>query len=40
MPYKIEEIIHDKIPEERYEERQKQAKSLLEAFVYSNAVGS
>lgn len=32
MLYKIEEIIRDKPPEERYEERQKQAKPLLEAF--------
>ena len=32
MLYKIEEIIRDKSPEERYEERQKQAKPLLEAF--------
>lgn len=32
MLYKIEEMIHDKSPEERYEERQKQAKPLLEAF--------
>ena len=30
--YKIEEMIRDKSPEERYEERQKQAKPLLEAF--------
>lgn len=30
--YKIEEMIRDKSPEERYQERQKQAKSLLEAF--------
>ncbi len=29
---KIEEMIRDKSPEERYEERQKQAKPLLEAF--------
>ena len=32
MLYKIEEMIHGKSPEERYEERQKQAKPLLEAF--------
>ena len=32
MLYKIEERIRDKSPEERYEERQKQAKPLLEAF--------
>ena len=32
MLYKIEEMIRDKTPEERYEERQKQAKPLLEAF--------
>jgi transposase len=32
MLYKIEELIRDKSPEERYEERQKQAKPLLEAF--------
>ena len=32
MLYKIEEMIRDKSPEERYEERQKQAKPLLEAF--------
>ena len=32
MFYKIEEMIRDKSPEERYEERQKQAKPLLEAF--------
>lgn len=32
MLYKIEEIIRDKPPEERYEERQKQPKPLLEAF--------
>ena len=30
--YKIEEMIRDKTPEERYTERQKQAKPLLEAF--------
>ena len=30
--YKIEEMIREKSPEERYEERQKQAKPLLEAF--------
>lgn len=32
MLYKIEEIIRDKSPGERYEERQKQEKPLLEAF--------
>ena len=32
MLYKIEEMIRDKSPEERYEERQKQEKPLLEAF--------
>lgn len=32
MLYKIEEMNRDKSPEERYEERQKQAKPLLEAF--------
>ena len=32
MLYKIEEMIRDKSPEERYGERQKQAKPLLEAF--------
>ena len=32
MLYKIEEIIRDKSPKERYEERQKQAKPLLEAL--------
>ena len=32
MLYKIEEMIRDKSPKERYEERQKQAKPLLEAF--------
>lgn len=32
MLYKIEEMIRDKTPEELYEERQKQAKPLLEAF--------
>ena len=32
MLYKIEEMIRDRSPEERYEERQKQAKPLLEAF--------
>ena len=32
MLYKIEEMIRGKSPEERYEERQKQAKPLLEAF--------
>ncbi len=32
MLYKIEEMIRDKSPEERYEESQKQAKPLLEAF--------
>lgn len=32
MLYKIEELIRDKTPEERYNERQKQAKPLLEAF--------
>lgn len=30
--YKIEELIRDKSPEDRYHERQKQAKPLLEAF--------
>ena len=30
--YKIEEMIREKSPEERYEERQKQARPLLEAF--------
>nr|WP_289702356.1 hypothetical protein [Enterocloster clostridioformis] len=33
MFYKIEEMIRDKSPEERYEERQKQAKPLLEALL-------
>ena len=32
MLYKIEEMIRDKTPDERYEERQKQSKPLLEAF--------
>lgn len=32
MLYKIEELIRDKTPQERYEERQKQSKPLLEAF--------
>lgn len=32
MLYKIEELIHDLPPEERYHERQKQSKPLLEAF--------
>ena len=32
MIYKIEEMIRDKSPEERYEARQKQARPLLEAF--------
>lgn len=32
MLYKIEELIRDKSPEERYQERQKQSKPLLEAF--------
>lgn len=32
MLYKIEELIADKTPEERYIERQKQAKPLLDAF--------
>ncbi len=32
MLYKIEEMIRDKSPKERYEERQKQSKALLEAF--------
>ena len=32
MLYKIEEMIRGMSPEERYEERQKQAKPLLEAF--------
>ena len=32
MLYKIEGMIRDKSPEERYEERQKQARPLLEAF--------
>lgn len=32
MLYKIEEMISGKTPEERYEERQKQAKPLLDAF--------
>lgn len=32
MLYKIEELIRDKSPEEKYIERQKQSKPLLEAF--------
>lgn len=32
MLYKIEEMIRDKSPEDRYKERQKLAKPLLEAF--------
>ena len=32
MLYKIEEMIRDKLQEERYGERQKQAKPLLDAF--------
>src|SRR5699024_2603625 len=32
MFYKNDRIISDKSPEERYEERQKQARPLLEAF--------
>ena len=32
MLYKIEELIRDKSPEEKYSERQKQAKPLLDAF--------
>lgn len=32
MLYKIEELIRDKSPKERYKERQKQAKPLLAAF--------
>lgn len=32
MLYKIEEMIRDKTPDERYAERQKQSKPLLEAF--------
>lgn len=32
MLYKIEEMIRGKSPAERYEERQKQSKPLLEAF--------
>ncbi|MDE7248460.1 MAG: IS66 family transposase [Lachnospiraceae bacterium] len=32
MLYKIEELIRDKSPEEKYRERQKQAKPLLDAF--------
>ena len=32
MLYKIEEMIRDKSPEEKYIERQKQSKPLLEAF--------
>lgn len=32
MLYKIDEIIRDKSPKERYEERQKQTKPPLEAF--------
>lgn len=32
MLYKIEELIREKSPEERYTKRQKQAKPLLEAF--------
>lgn len=32
MLYKIEEMLHAKTPEERYKERQKQSKPLLEAF--------
>lgn len=32
MLYKIEEMLRDKSPEKWYEERQKQAKPLLEAF--------
>ena len=33
MLYKIEEMIRDKSPEERYEERQKQAKPLFRGFL-------
>lgn len=32
MLYKIEEMIHDRSPEEKYQERQKQSKPLLEAY--------
>lgn len=32
MLYKIEELIRDKSPEEKYIERQKQSKPLLESF--------
>lgn len=32
MLYKIEELIRDKTPEEKYDERQKQSKPLLDAF--------
>ena len=32
MLYKIEELIKDKSPEERYIERQKQSKLLLDAY--------
>ena len=32
MLYKIEELIRDKTPEEKYTERQKQSKPLLDAF--------
>ena len=32
MLYKIEELIRDRSPEEKYIERQKQSKPLLEAF--------
>ena len=30
--YKIEEMIHDKTPEEKYEERQKQSRPIMEAL--------
>lgn len=31
--YKIEELIQDKTPEERYLERQKQSRPVVDAFL-------
>ena len=30
--YKIEEMLHDKTPEEKYEERQKQSRPVMDAM--------
>ena len=32
IPYKIEEMLHDKTPEEKYEERQKQSRPVMDAM--------